>query len=581
MKDDILKYAYAVIISVVFSFLIFRIDFLQYFELFFYNLRFEVKNTQLTNDDIVLINYDSETLKKYNNFIPYRLFSKVVNNLNKSKAIGFDIHLSQFSTPQDTEKFALSLKNNNKVILASHFTGGFFDSSNNSIRYTTPINDFIKHSEYGYNNYIPDIDGSIRRSALYYKFTQQNIIEDSFCMKIIKKSSFKILDNKGIYFLNFIGKSGAFKKISFDDFIESPQNYSQELNNKIVLIGYDGDSYKTPFLLRNKMTRTEIHANNILTIVNGLSIKKANLFLNAFILAFMAFLGVLIANYYSRKKSIIIIPFIIVLFIIFNFFCFISLNLYLNFTFPIIGLIISFFAIKYYIYENRNKEILAIRNIFKPYLAPQMIDEVIRKKDYVEVLKGERRVVTVMFADIADFTVLSERLPTDEVVKILNEFLTKMTNVIFENKGTLDKYTGDGVMAVFGNIGKIDTKENSYRAVKTAIEMREKLEELQKNWIASGIMPLQIRIGICTGEAIVGNIGSPQQMDLTVIGDTVNTASRLEELNKKFNTTTLINRSTYEYIKDTVNVKPLGANSLKGKNEKVEIFEVIGWKQIS
>ncbi|MFN8577164.1 MAG: adenylate/guanylate cyclase domain-containing protein [Candidatus Sericytochromatia bacterium] len=578
MKDDILKYAYAIVITIIFSFLIFRIDFLQHIELFFYNLRFELKNPNLKNDDIVLITYNSETLKKYNNFIPYNLYSKVIDNLRKSKAIGIDSSLSQFDNQQDTELLKDSLKNNNKIVLSSHFSGGFFDNSNSSIRYSTPINEFIKYSEYGYNNYISDIDGTIRRSALFYKFTQQDIIEDSFSFKLIKKLGFNVNTDKTIYLLNFIGKTGAFKTINFEDFIYNPKLFSQDINNKIVLIGYEGDIYKIPFLFNNKLTRLELHANNILTLANNISIKKANLFINAFILCFMSILGILTAYFFSRKKSYFIIPFIIFLFIIFNFFCFIALKLYLNLTFPIIGLILSFFSIKYYIYENKNKEISAIKNLFKPYLAPQMIDEMIRKREYVEALKGERRVVTVMFADIADFTVLSERLPTDEVVKILNQFLTEMTNVIFENKGTLDKYTGDGVMAVFGNIGKIDTKENSFRAVKTAIEMRERLEDLQKNWLASGIMPLQIRIGICTGEAIVGNIGSPQQMDLTVIGDTVNTASRLEELNKKFNTTALINKNTYEYIKDNIDTKPLGAHSLKGKNEKVEIFEVIGWK---
>lgn len=578
MKDYILKYAYAVIISVVISFLIFRIDFLQHLELFFYNLRFELKSHKTQHKDIVLITHNSETLKRYNNFIPYSLFARAINNLNQSKSIGLDVYLSQFTSPDEMRILTDSLKNNNKVVLASHFTGGFFDSSQVSIKYVPPIKDLTDYSDYGYNNYIPDIDGYLRRSAAFYKFTQQEIIEDSFCTKLLKKSGLSTNNNEGIYFLNFFGKNGTIKKINFEDFINNPENYTETTKDKIVIIGSESDIYNIPFIFNNKMIRAEIHANNILTLISNQKIKKAGLVINALILILMCILGILIANYFSRRRSTIILPVIIALYTIINFYFFIALNIYLNLTFAIIGLVLSFLAVKYYIYDHRNREIIAIKNIFKPYLAPQMLDEIIKKKDYLETLKGERRVVTVMFADIADFTVLSERLPTDEVVKILNEFLTKMTNVIFDNNGTLDKYTGDGVMAVFGNIGKIETRENCYRAVKTAIEMKEKLEELQKGWIASGIMPLQIRIGISTGEAIVGNIGSPQQMDLTVIGDTVNTASRLEELNKKFNTTTLISRNTYEYVKDVLQVKSLGANSLKGKNEKVEIFEVIGWK---
>ncbi len=577
MRDYILKYAFAIFASVVVSFLVFRIDFLQHFELFFYNLRFELKAHNFKNNDIVLITYNSDTLKKYHNFIPYSIYAQVIKKLELAKVIGLDIHFNQFTSPNDMNIFISSIRENNKVILASHFSGGFFDSSQNYIKYMPPINDFSRYSEYGYNNYIPDIDGFLRRTASYYKFNQQNIIEESFCYQVIKKAGLKINNNDGIYLLNFFSKSGSFEEHSIEDLIEGRIN--NQFKNKIIIVGSENDIFKIPFLFKNKMNRLEIHANNILTLITGNKVKKVNLFINGFILALSCFFGVLIANYFSRKKSTIIIPLTILIYTIINFYFFIFLNIYFNLTFPILGLILSFLVVKYYIYDYRNREIIAVRNIFKPYLAPQMLDEVIKKKDYLDVLKGERRVVTVIFADIADFTVLSERLPTDEVVKILNQLLTQMTEVIFENKGTLDKYTGDGVMAVFGNIGKLDIKENSFRAVKTSIEMREKLEILQKTWISQGIMPLQIRIGICTGEAIVGNIGSPEHMDLTVIGDTVNTASRLEALNKNLNTNTLINRNTYEYVKDVIRVKSLGFISLKGKDEKVEVFEVLGWKK--
>lgn len=579
MKDYILKYAFAVFISIIASFLIFRIDFLQYTELFFYNLRFEIKNPNFKNNEIVLVTYNPNTLKKYNNFIPYSLYAKAINRLGNAKAIGLDLYFSQFTSPSDMNNFIGTLKENHKVILASHFTGGFFDSSPGSIKYIPPIQDFSQYSNYGYNNYIPDVDGYVRRTALYYKFKQQDIIEDSFCLKIIKEAGFKISQNEGVYLLNFFSKSNTFAKYDLEELASQNEFEQEKFKDKIILIGSDFDTFKTPFIFNNKMSRIEIHANNLITLLTDQKIKKIHLLFNALILALMCMLGIITANYFSRRKSTIILPIMAITYTIVNFYFFIALNIYFNLTFPILGLILSFLVVKYYIYDYRNREIVAIKNIFRPYLAPQMLDEVIRKKDYLEVLKGERRVVTVMFADIADFTVLSERLPTDEVVKILNEFLTQMTNVIFENKGTLDKYTGDGVMAVFGNIGKIETKENSFRAVKTSIEMRERLEILQESWLASGIMPLQVRIGISTGEAIVGNIGSPQHMDLTVIGDTVNTASRLEALNKTLNTNTLINKVTYEYVKEFIKVKHLGETSLKGKDEKVEIFEVLGWNE--
>ncbi len=579
MKDNILKYVIAIFIGIFFSILIFRIDFLQRTELFFYNLRFEFKKDNKINSEIVIINIETETIKKYNSFVPYSQYAKLINILSNAKIVGFDIPLTQYTSPDDMNTLSEALKKNQNVILSSQFIGGFFQYIENGITYIPPITNFSQYAQYGYQNYIPDIDGYVRRVALYYAFKQQSTIEESFSYVIAKKISGKDLkDNNHIYLINYKGKSGKFKNYSFQQVIDNPDKFIDIFKDKVVIVGSDFDTYKIPYVLNNKMTSSELHANNISTILDDNEIKKANILINAFVLFLLIGLGGFIARFYSRKKGGTITTIAVFTYILINFLIFDLANIYLNIILPCLGLIISFVLTKYYIYDYKNRELLRLRKIFRPYLAPQMIDDLIKKKDYIDALKGERRVVTVMFADIADFTVLSERLPTDEVVKILNEFLTHMTNIIFANNGTLDKYTGDGVMAVFGNIGKIEAKENARRAVKTSIEMRNELEILQTKWISAGLMPLQIRIGISTGEAIVGNIGSPQQMDLTVIGDTVNTASRLEELNKKFNTTTLISKNTYEYVKDEVKVKSLGEASLKGKNQKVEIYEILGWK---
>jgi adenylate cyclase len=580
MKDNFLKYLIALLLGIAASFLIFRIDFLQRIELFFYNLRFELKSNGKIPDNIVLITIDSATQKKYNNdFIPYAEYAALIKTISNARVIGIDIPFIQFTDLNDIQVLSDVLKSRNNIILSSQFMGGIFENYERAVTYVPPIPLFSRYARYGYQNYISDIDGHIRRTAFYYLFKSQDRIEESFSSLVVQKFLGKSENNiNRIYFINYYAKGGSFKNYSFKDIMENPGEYKDTFADKIVIIGSGSDIYKAPFIFNKEMIHSEINANNIATILNNNYIKKSNILVNALLLLAMIMLGAYTAIFFSRRKGGIIIAIVIGTYIILNFIAF-NFNIYLSLFTPVLGTVLSFSVIKYYLYDYRNKEILRIKNIFRPYLAPQMLDEVIRKKDYLETLKGERRVVTVIFSDIADFTVLSERLPTDEVVSILNEFLTHMTRIIFRNNGTLDKYTGDGIMAVFGNIGKVDIKVNVYRAVKTAIEMTEELEILQKKWIASGLMPLQIRIGISTGEVIVGNIGSPQHMDLTVIGDSVNTASRLEELNKKLNTSTLISRGTYDYVQDEVKVKALGFSSLKGKNEKVEIFELLGWKE--
>ena len=580
MKDNLLKYVLAILLGLVTSLIIFRIDFLQRSELFFYNLRFEFKKNNIIPDNIVLITIEPETVKSYKNqIVPYSKYAELISIISNSKVIGIDIPFIQFTDLNDIKELSDILSKQNNVILSSRFVGGFFQHFDNSITYVPPIPMLSQYAKYGYQNYVPDIDGFVRRTAFYYIFKSQSRIEESFSSLIAEKITGKSQkDNNRIYFINYLGKSGSFKNYSFKEIIEKPQQFKNTFSNKIVLIGAKSDVYKIPFVSNNEMSRVEIHANNILTILNEDFLNKANIQLNSFFILLMGFIGVLIAILFEKNKGIFIIGLIIIFYTLVNFIAFDIFETYFSLFTPILAIIISFLLTKYYIYNYRNKEIKRIKKIFKPYLPPQMIDEVIRKKDYVEVLRGERREVTVIFADIADFTILSDRLPTDEVVKILNEFLTHMTNVIFRNNGSLDKYTGDGVMAVFGNIGKTEIQENAHRAVKTAIEMNKELGELQQKWITSGQMPLQIRIGISTGEALVGNIGSPQHMDFTVIGDTVNIASRLEKLNKKFNTTILISKTTYEYVKEIVKVKTLETSAIRGKDEKVEVFELIGWK---
>jgi len=578
MKENLLKYSVTILLGIFFSLIIFRADFLEITELFFYNLRIELKSEIAPVDEINLILLDKKTLEKYNNyFIPYSEYSKLIKTIKSAKVIGIDKAFIQFTSLDDIKTLEKTLSENKNVVLSSQFIGN--PQNQNTITYVVPLPIFTQYSKYGYNNYMPDIDGVVRKASFYFYSKNQflNNIE-SFAFVISKAFGKKININSNNYYINYFCNNKCFKTYSFADILENPNNFKDTFTGKIVLIGDIYDTVITPDFLPHEMYQVELHANNISTILKDQYIKKSSTLTNTIALLIMLLIGVWSAILFNKERGLLIILFSGLIYTVINLILFIHFNLWINLFPSLLGLILSFILIKYSIYSERHKEITKIKNIFKPYLAPEMIDEVIKEKNYLNVLKSERRIVTVIFADIADFTVLSEKLPTDEVVSILNECLTKMTNVILNNNGTLDKYTGDGVMAVFGNIGKVETKVSVYNAVKSAIEMKKELEGLQKKWLNSGLIPLQIRIGINTGEAVVGNVGSPQHMDITVIGDSVNTASRLEQLNKTLNTTMLITVSTYEFVKDYIKAKSLGEVTLKGKHEKVQIYELIDWK---
>jgi adenylate cyclase len=181
--------------------------------------------------------------------------------------------------------------------------------------------------------------------------------------------------------------------------------------------------------------------------------------------------------------------------------------------------------------------------------------------------------MTVLFSDIRGFTTVSEKGTPEDIVHTLNEYFTQMVRIVFHHKGTLDKFVGDMVMALFG--APLDDPLHADHAVEAALEMLDALHELNIRWAAEGRPTLDIGIGINTGPMIAGNIGSDAIMSYTVIGDAVNLGSRLESLNKQYGTRIIISESTKSHLTKAHQFKPLGDVVVKGKSHAVAIFEVV------
>jgi adenylate cyclase len=204
------------------------------------------------------------------------------------------------------------------------------------------------------------------------------------------------------------------------------------------------------------------------------------------------------------------------------------------------------------------------------YLSPQIVDQVIKKN--VEVnLGGDRKVVTVLFSDIRNFTRISESLPPDKLVQLLNEYFTEMAKIIFENQGSLDKYIGDAIVAVFGSL--IPLENSGQTAVQAAIQMMQEMSSLNERWKNQYGFRMDIGIGINTGEVFLGNIGSPERMEFTVIGDTVNIASRFSDVAKAGQI--LITKETLSNSGPEIKYTELPPVEVKGKTGKLEVFEII------
>lgn len=215
-----------------------------------------------------------------------------------------------------------------------------------------------------------------------------------------------------------------------------------------------------------------------------------------------------------------------------------------------------------------------IKEIFGRYVTTQVSQELLTKEI---TLGGERRRVTLLFSDIRNFTSMSEAMSPEAIITFLNEYFSEMVDAVFEYHGVLDKFIGDGMLAVFGTLDERAAHER--RAVQAALRMKARLAKLNGERAMVGQAPIAIGIGVHTDEVIVGNIGSRKRLEYTVIGDGVNTCSRVEGLNKEFGTTILITDATYEHVREEFECRAMPEAPLKGKTKAPRVFEVLSAKR--
>ncbi|MFB3921134.1 MAG: CHASE2 domain-containing protein [Terriglobia bacterium] len=250
-------------------------------------------------------------------------------------------------------------------------------------------------------------------------------------------------------------------------------------------------------------------------------------------------------------------------------------NLWAPMVAPLAAGVISFTGATLTRYATEGREKRRYRRTLTKYLSPQLVETIMQDFSW-DSLRAEKRTLTVLFSDIRGFTSISEKLAPEAVVKTLNEHLNMMVSVIFKHQGTLDKFVGDCVMAFWG--APLPQPNHAELAARAALEMIAGLEKLNQKWQSEGRPQLQIGVGINTGDMLFGNIGSEQRMDFTVIGDSVNLGSRLESSTKELHATIVISDATYQMIRDRAEVRPLGAISVKGKEHKIVVYELLGMK---
>jgi adenylate cyclase len=245
---------------------------------------------------------------------------------------------------------------------------------------------------------------------------------------------------------------------------------------------------------------------------------------------------------------------------------------WLNAVQPLTAIGLALFAGTAYRYFVEDYQKRVVKKLFGRYVSKDVFDQLMAHPDRAE-LGGKRRVMSVLFSDIRGFTTVTEQGDAEALVAQLNEYFSRMVEIVFRHQGTVDKFVGDMVMALFG--APVADPLHAENAVATAIEMVRELGELNRSWAARGMARLDIGVGINSGDMIAGNIGSSSIMSYTVIGDNVNLGSRLESLNKEYSTRIIISDATRVRLTGTYDIRPLGDVVVKGKTRAVAIFEVV------
>lgn len=500
--------------------------------------------------------------------------------------IGFDINYVGDRDLAGDTALVLAAAEYEYVVMASYldFTPRLERLSDGSLQMNTlyvaqlekPYEALARVTDHGFTNVVQDKDNYVRRALLSADCGEET--EYSFAWRVYacymdsvgQETVFPAVSESGVYGFDYTAEPGMYEVYSYADVVAG--RYDPKIfQDSIVLVGAYApgmmDQFMVPIARGAVMNGVEVQANHVNALLNGRTYTElpdwAAALLAALIVGFCTWLV------FNSRFSIGFAGCLVIEAVIFTVSRYLyRCGIYWRSFLPVLSVAVIFLirvAVGYLTELFHKHKIL---NMFRTYMAPQIVDELGKSGNYKIELGGRNREIAVLFVDIRGFTSLSEGLSAEKLVGYLNRYLGLVTEAIFKNEGTLDKFIGDAVMAVYN--APVDIEDYWYKAVQTGLDIVHAVDRAKEEFKEEFGVEIACGVGIHCGSAVVGNIGCSFRMDYTAIGDAVNVAERLESLAKRGQV--LISSDMYEHVKDRYNAVSIGKQSLKGRRDLVEAY---------
>lgn len=556
--------------------------FMQLAEWSTYDARFHIEGDLEPDENVVIIEIDDDSLRELHQWPwPRGIHAELIRKLSAAppKALLFDVLFIEPFTSDPAGDLALVEATRQNPWVVHSF---YFEKEGTATPPYKALGDATRY--FGFVNAFIDADGVLRSGLLEKKYEKGSLplLSLTGASLFLNRPEEDILksvplDERGQMLIHFVGGEKAFFRCSYAKALSGKGLDPKIFEGKIVVVGATAtgtyDHYPAP--KSNQMPGVEFHCNVINNLIRGTALRYAGLrftylaiglfglLCGLFLIRFSAWVGALwalalgliytgIAQWFFSHKNIVI-----------------------DMAGPLLTLALGYVMIVVYQFFTEEREKRWVKAAFGQYVSPKVLEALMADPSRLKLV-GERREITVFFSDVAGFTSIAERLNPDELVVLLNRYLSAMTEIIFQYDGYLNKYMGDGIMAFWN--APVKQEDHAEKACRCALKSMARLVALNKELESQKRVPLRARIGINSGTMVVGNMGSVQKSDYTVMGDHVNLGSRLEGANKSFGTSIMISEFTYTLVQRHFEVRFLDIIRVAGKAKSVKTYELLGEK---